>query len=277
MWQFWILAALGLGTWPHPPDRLAPLHPQYLPQRRRLGLDPRTRRALMTFTALLTVSALFGSQWRLMLPVAVVVALSSRKLPMKSSADQRSAERQQLTVICDLVATCLTAGMPTGAALIAVLNELAPEDATVTIRGSPDVPAAQRRGQWVEARTSPSVASVMPGPVQSPAVAALRAVAALLALGADPGRAWSPADSLSVLAPIAAAARRSTVGGVGLAQAVRDQATVLSVEVAQDLERRAGRAGVMMAAPLGLCFLPAFICLGLAPVIIALLADLGIG
>lgn len=108
-------------------------------------------------------------------------------------------------------------------------------------------------------------------------MAALRAVTALLALGADPGRAWTPAESISALAPIAAAARRSTVGGVGLAQAVRDQATAQSLETAQDLERRAGRAGVLMAAPLGLCFLPAFICLGLAPVIIALLADLGIG
>ncbi len=278
MWQFWTLAALSVITWPHPPDRSASLHPPHLPHRRNRSLDPATRRAAMILTALLTVSALFASGLVVVLaPVAMGVALLSRKLPIKPPADLRSTERQQLTVICGLFATCLSAGMSAGAALTAVLNELAPERRSVIARGSPNVGAAQKSAQRVATRTSPSVGSFIPGQAQSPAVAALRAVTALLALGADPGRAWTPADSISALAPIAAAARRSTVGGVGLAQAVRDQATALSLEVAQDLERRAGRAGVLMAAPLGLCFLPAFICLGLAPVIIALLADLGIG
>jgi pilus assembly protein TadC len=40
--------------------------------------------------------------------------------------------------------------------------------------------------------------------------------------------------------------------------------------------RAAGRAGVLMTAPLGICFLPAFLCLGLAPVVVGLLGQLEI-
>ena len=35
-------------------------------------------------------------------------------------------------------------------------------------------------------------------------------------------------------------------------------------------------AGVLMTAPLGVCFLPAFLCLGLAPVVLGLLGQLDI-
>ena len=38
-------------------------------------------------------------------------------------------------------------------------------------------------------------------------------------------------------------------------------------------EARAQRAGVLIAAPLGLCFLPAFLVFGVAPVVIDLAAE----
>ena len=37
---------------------------------------------------------------------------------------------------------------------------------------------------------------------------------------------------------------------------------------------RAERAGVMVAGPLGLCFLPAFVCLGVVPVVLGLAGDI---
>ena len=75
---------------------------------------------------------------------------------------------------------------------------------------------------------------------------------------------------------MAQAARRSAAAGTDLAEALREQARVLRrAEVAQ-AHRRAARGEVLMAGPLGLCFLPAFICLGLAPVVIALLGTLTI-
>lgn len=99
--------------------------------------------------------------------------------------------------------------------------------------------------------------------------AELRQVGGLLRLGADPVHAWaSLADS--ALAPAASAARRSAESGVRLARGfellsdeLRDAARAAAVA-------RAQRAGVWAVAPLGLCFLPAFACLGIIPVIVGI-------
>jgi pilus assembly protein TadC len=40
-------------------------------------------------------------------------------------------------------------------------------------------------------------------------------------------------------------------------------------------ERRAAELGVRLVVPLGLCALPAFVCLGIVPVVISLLPRLG--
>ena len=98
----------------------------------------------------------------------------------------------------------------------------------------------------------------------------------MLSHGASPLTAWRPAELDENLAPLAAAARRSAVGGSALAQAVREHAAHLRAETAAASVRAAGRAGVMMTAPLGICFLPAFLCLGLAPVVVGLLGQLEI-
>ena len=58
--------------------------------------------------------------------------------------------------------------------------------------------------------------------------------------------------------------------------AVREHGRQLREDARQDAARSAGRAGVAMTAPLGVCFLPAFLCLGLAPVVLGLLAQLSI-
>lgn len=42
----------------------------------------------------------------------------------------------------------------------------------------------------------------------------------------------------------------------------------------QDAERRAARLGVQMVVPLGLCFLPAFVMLGVVPVVLGMLPEL---
>jgi pilus assembly protein TadC len=98
----------------------------------------------------------------------------------------------------------------------------------------------------------------------------------MLLLGADSRTAWGIADVEELLAPLAAAARRSAAGGSGLADAVREHAAQLRQEIAAASVRSAGRAGVLMTAPLGVCFLPAFLCLGLAPVVVGLLGQLNI-
>lgn len=97
---------------------------------------------------------------------------------------------------------------------------------------------------------------------------------ALLTLGSDAGTAWHPLARFAPLEPLANAATRSAIGGVRLADAAREVADDLRARERAAAERRAARAGVAMTAPLALCFLPAFLCLGLAPTIIGLISSL---
>lgn len=96
---------------------------------------------------------------------------------------------------------------------------------------------------------------------------ALLEASAASAVGADPVRAWSelsaePAARPLVRALIAATTRGAAPGPV-LQRVARD---------ARDTARWAGEArarslGARAAAPLGLCFLPAFVLLGVVPIV----------
>jgi len=98
----------------------------------------------------------------------------------------------------------------------------------------------------------------------------LRRVAGLLELGADPAGAWRGAQDLPVLATFARAAGRSAGTGAALAQVAAAEAARVRTELVDAAQARAQRAGVLIAGPLGLCFLPAFLVLGIAPVVIGL-------
>jgi pilus assembly protein TadC len=107
----------------------------------------------------------------------------------------------------------------------------------------------------------------------------LRRAADLLALGADPAVAWNappglPASSLDPQTDaLLRLARRSSVSGVALAEAVSTLATQCRQDAAHTAAAAAERAGVLIAGPLGLCFLPAFVCLGIVPVVAGLAGD----
>jgi Flp pilus assembly protein TadB len=105
---------------------------------------------------------------------------------------------------------------------------------------------------------------------------ALRATADLLAMGADPVDAWAPAMSCPHTAPLARGARHTARSGTALADVVAALATSVRDTAGDAAEARAQRAGVLIAAPLGVCFLPAFICLGIAPVVAGLAGRLSI-
>jgi pilus assembly protein TadC len=108
-----------------------------------------------------------------------------------------------------------------------------------------------------------AVASAIEGPLG----AELSEVAALVRLGADPADAWLTLAADPVLAPLARTIARASESGAALAPAL--------VRLAQDQRRaaraaalaRARSAGVRAVAPLGLCFLPAFVLLGIVPAI----------
>lgn len=105
---------------------------------------------------------------------------------------------------------------------------------------------------------------------------ALRAAADLLALGADPLTAWTPATTCPETAALARGARRAARSGTGLANLVTDLAAEVRATAADAAEAAAQRAGVLITAPLGLCFLPAFVCLGIAPVVAGLASEISL-
>lgn len=98
----------------------------------------------------------------------------------------------------------------------------------------------------------------------------LRHVAGLLELGADATQAWVAAQQVRSLAAFARTAGRSAGTGAALARTARAEGERLRSGLGDAAEARAQRAAVLITAPLGLCFLPAFLVLGIAPVVIGL-------
>lgn len=132
----------------------------------------------------------------------------------------------------------------------------------------------------LEAGMAVSTAAAAVAPSAPPKLArVLRRAADLLALGADPAVAWSisPDRPASAIDPqidaLLRLARRSACSGAALAGGVAELAGQSRHDAAHAAAAAAERAGVLIAGPLGLCFLPAFVCLGIVPVVAGLARD----
>jgi len=68
-------------------------------------------------------------------------------------------------------------------------------------------------------------------------------------------------------------ARRSAASGSAFASGVADLAEQSRRDAIHAAQSAAERASVLIAGPLGLCFLPAFVCLGIVPVVAGLAGD----
>lgn len=111
-----------------------------------------------------------------------------------------------------------------------------------------------------------SVALELAAPaVSEPASTAFVQVGGMLRLGAGPVEAWHVVENDPRLGVVARVSRRSSDSGVRLAGAWEQLAADLRAESRAAALARANRAGVYAMAPLGLCFLPAFVCLGVVP------------
>jgi Flp pilus assembly protein TadB len=122
----------------------------------------------------------------------------------------------------------------------------------------------------------PTAIAAVAGELPEDAAKALRAAGDLLALGADQDTAWAPAAACQHTAALARGVRRTTRSGTALADLVADLAVEARAGATDAAEATAQRAGVLITAPLGLCFLPAFVCLGIAPVIVGLTGRIAI-
>ncbi len=98
----------------------------------------------------------------------------------------------------------------------------------------------------------------------------LALVAGLQRLGCSATEAWADRDDDPDLGPVARAVARSAESGARLAAAFERLAADRRSTLAAAGEARARRAGVLAMAPLGLCFLPAFVSLGIVPIVLSL-------
>lgn len=99
----------------------------------------------------------------------------------------------------------------------------------------------------------------------------LRVVAAV-DLGVSPEEAWDGARAVPGLEPLAHAMVRGSAGG-GSPVVVLERCSVDARRIAHSAAaRRAQSVGVAAAAPLGLCFLPAFVLVSVVPTVVGGLA-----
>lgn len=200
------------------------------PGGRQRGPSRPLRRRLLAGVAGSAAWLLVGGLLGVLIGVVVAVLGERWLRGVDASADDGPIAARALPGACDLLAVCLAAGVPVGAALAAVGAAVPP-----------------------------------------PLTAHLVRVAALYRLGAEPRRAWS-----DVPAPLAALGRvmvRAGESGAAAAPALRALAVDGRAAARTAAEAAVRRAGVWVLAPLGLCFLPAFVSLGVVPIVLGIAAD----
>ncbi|MFH8679447.1 type II secretion system F family protein [Streptomyces lydicus] len=110
--------------------------------------------------------------------------------------------------------------------------------------------------------------------LDGPVAERLRQVAAELRLGGEPAVVWRRLAALPGAEGLARCMERAGISGVPAVESASRIAADLRAEHARAATARARRAGVLVTLPLAACFLPAFLTLGVAPVLIGLAAGL---
>jgi pilus assembly protein TadC len=201
-------------------------------QRAKVSGDGRRSRVVVAAVVGLAVAGLIGTWWGVAFGAAAGVG-AERLLRRREPAHLR---RDRLAAVADL---------PLGADLLA---------------------AALRAGAPVD-RAAAAVAEALGGPLGE----RLQRTARSLRLGAEPAEAWGHLSDIDGATRLVAAAVRSSASGGALAGALGRLADDLRADRAVAVEAAAQRVGVLLVLPVGLCFLPAFVLAGLAPVVIAVL------
>ncbi|NUW33596.1 type II secretion system F family protein [Nonomuraea sp. SMC257] len=228
--------ALQKGN-PHQEDNPRALEdPRRLPDwsaatSRATSRRPDRRTVIVSVTAgvmtTLVIGGIPGAVAGLLALSVVGVALHRRPDPaMRRAQEQITAD---LPFAADLMAACLVAGRPVGAATEIAANAVAG-------------PLGQRLS-WVSTQ---------------------------LRLGADPEPTWAHLARDPSTGQLARAMTRAAASGAPVAEVLmrvaddaRETARTTSVAAARSV-------GVKAVAPLGLCFLPAFVLLGIIPVVAGL-------
>ncbi len=115
-----------------------------------------------------------------------------------------------------------------------------------------------------------AVSADLPGPLST----VLADVARQLELGAAPATAWRGPAALGPLGALVETVDRVGDSGAALAPALRQLATDERDRVSQAQQAAVRRVGVLVVIPLGTCFLPAFLLLGVVPIVAGLVGAL---
>lgn len=225
--------ALAAGQFPAGWSRAAPSPAALLARAVGLAGPALVGRVLVGLVVLLALAGRPGLAVSLATASAVMVAPSRRRAAAAARRDAIVA--RDLPRVADLVATCLEAG-------------LAPADAVVL------------------------VCEVVGGPVRD----CLLPVASAIRVGVDPATAWAGptvAGSGDALRRVARAFARAASTGAPLADTLSTVADDERERLRWAAEAAAQRAGVRAVGPLAVCFLPAFLLLGVVPVVVGVAAD----
>jgi hypothetical protein len=200
---------------------------------RRVGdTDPSTR---LSGLSLPKVPGVVATRRRIALTRAVWT--SSRTTRRLAAESARLAP-----LAADLLAACLASGSPPADAAEAVGTALHPADPQA---GPAGVAAFELASRFHE-------------------------VAALLRLGGSPASCWRPLGTEPGLLPLSQAATRACLTGAPPAEAVAWTADDLRAARHSAGTAAARQAGVRSVGPLTGCFLPAFLLIGVVPVVIGL-------
>ncbi|MFJ2934978.1 type II secretion system F family protein [Streptomyces sp. NPDC087219] len=102
----------------------------------------------------------------------------------------------------------------------------------------------------------------------------LTRTAAELRLGGEPAEVWRRFGAIPGASGLARCMERAGSSGAPAAEAVARHAAALRSARARTAAAGARRAQVLISGPVGLCFLPAFLAVGVAPVVIGLATGL---
>ena len=108
-----------------------------------------------------------------------------------------------------------------------------------------------------------SVAQVLEAPMRDE----LQSFVGRLDLGADPVAVWASMAGHPQLGPLGRALRRSAETGASVAAALNDLSLELRAQQRAVTEARARAVEVKASLPLGLCLLPAFVLVGIVPMV----------
>ena len=115
---------------------------------------------------------------------------------------------------------------------------------------------------------SPSAAlSAVAAAAEGPVAEDLRAAEHSLRLGRDPVRVWREVARRPGLATLGRSMSRAVESGASVSEALHRLADDLHASARLDAESKARAVGVRAAAPLGLCLLPAFVLVGVVPLV----------